>query len=299
MTAIIVLGMHRSGTSCLAGMLAAGGLASAGDAVRNWDNARGHHEMLDAVRLDEQVLAHSGGHWLSPPAAVRWTDEHAAMRDRLLRAQIDGRPALLKDPRMLLTLPFWRASEVPFHVIAIVRHPLAVARSLESWRGTPLADGIALWSAHNRALAGDRARYGYPLIDFDAPKPDVVAAVIAACRAFAPVFDEAALAAAYEEHLVHHDDGDAPVVPGLADAVALYRELGGSSSAARRAFPRSELAELERLLGAGEIAAAVARAREALASIADAAAVMVPVVTSLLRHRAHDAAAALIAEHAT
>ena len=78
--------MHRSGTSCLAGMLAAGGLASAGDAVRNWDNARGHHEMLDAVRLNEAVLAHSGGHWLSPPAEVRWTDEQAAARDRLLRA---------------------------------------------------------------------------------------------------------------------------------------------------------------------------------------------------------------------
>src|SRR6476620_7207833 len=120
MTAIVVLGMHRSGTSCLAGMLAAGGVASAGEAVRNWDNARGHHEMLDVVRLNEAVLAHSGGHWLSQPTTVRWTDEHAATRDHLLSAQIDGRPALLKDPRMLLTLPFWRASPVPFHAIGIV-----------------------------------------------------------------------------------------------------------------------------------------------------------------------------------
>src|SRR6476646_1918634 len=96
-SAIVVLGMHRSGTSCLAGMLAAGALASAGEAVRNWDNARGHHEMLDVVRLDEAVLAHSGGHWLSAPTAVRWTDEHARARDRLLEARVVGRPALLKD----------------------------------------------------------------------------------------------------------------------------------------------------------------------------------------------------------
>jgi Flp pilus assembly protein TadD len=297
-TAIVVLGMHRSGTSCLAGMLAAGGLASAGDAVRNWDNARGHHEMLDAVRLDEQVLAYNGGHWLSPPASVRWTDDHAAIRDRLLRAQIAGRPALLKDPRMLLVLPFWRASQVPFHVIAIVRHPLAVARSLETWRGTPLVDGVALWSAHNRALAADRASRAYPLIDFEAPKPAVVTAVIAACRAFAPAFDEAALAAAYEEQLVHHDDGDAPALPGLADAVALYRAVGGKPAASRRAFPRGDLAAIDRLLGAGDAAAAVARARQALASITDAAAVMVPVVTALVRHRAYDEACAVIAEHA-
>jgi len=297
-TAIVVLGMHRSGTSCLAGMLAAGGLASAGDAVRNWDNARGHHEMLDAVRLNERVLAHSGGHWLAPPADVRWTDEHAAARDRLLREDIDGRPALLKDPRTLLTLPFWRASHVPFHVIAIVRHPLSVARSLESWRGTPLVDGVALWMAHNRALAGDRAIRRYPLIDFEAPKADVVAAVVAACRAFAPAFDEAALAAAYEEQLVHHDDGDAPTLPGLDDAVALYRMLGGESQPTRRAFPRGELAGVEALLRTGDTTAALTRARQALAAIADAAAVMVPIVTTLARHRAYDAARALIAEHA-
>src|SRR5690348_5410707 len=121
--------MHRSGTSCLAGMLAAGGVASAGNAIRNWDNARGHHEMLDVVRLNEAVLAHSGGHYLSPPAVVTWTDEHAAARDHLLATPVDGHAPLLKDPRTLLVLPFWRASAVPFQAVGIVRHPLAVARS--------------------------------------------------------------------------------------------------------------------------------------------------------------------------
>ncbi len=301
--AIVVLGMHRSGTSCLAGMLAAGGLASAGEAVRNWDNARGHHEMLDAVRLNEAVLAHSGGHWLSPPAEVRWTDEQAAARDRLLRARIDGRPALLKDPRTLLALPFWRASGVPYHVLGIVRHPLAVARSLESWRGMPLAEGVALWSAHNRALAEDRARHGYALVDFEQPRAAVVAAVVAACAPLAPALDEAALAGAYEEHLVHHDGGDAPAVAGLDEAVALYRRLAGigigaGSPAARPAFPRAELAAFARLLREGAIAAAIPPARAALASVTDAAAVLVPVVTSLVRHRAHAEARALVAEHA-
>ncbi|MGN6110823.1 MAG: hypothetical protein ACTHU0_37320, partial [Kofleriaceae bacterium] len=299
--AVVVLGMHRSGTSCLAGMLAAGRLASAGDAVRNWDNARGHHEMLDVVRLNEAVLAHSGGHWLSPPAEVRWTNEHAAARDRLLRAEIDGRPALLKDPRTLLTLPFWRASRVPLHVIGIVRHPLAVARSLESWRGMPLAEAIALWSAHNHALAADRARHGYALVDFERPKATVVAAVMAACAPLALAIDEAALADAYEEHLVHHDDGDAPAVAGLDEAVALYRALTGTgtgASAVRPAFPRAELDALARLLRARDLPAALQAARAALASVVDAAAVLVPVVTSLVRHRAHAEARALIAENA-
>ncbi|MCW5808550.1 MAG: hypothetical protein KIT31_39735, partial [Deltaproteobacteria bacterium] len=296
MTAIVVLGMHRSGTSCLAGMLAAAGAASAGEAVRNWDNARGHHEMLDAVRLNEAVLAHSGGHWLAPPVEVRWTDEHAAERDRLLRATVGGRPALLKDPRTLLALPFWRASEVPYRTVGIVRHPLAVARSLESWRGTPLAEGVALWTAHNLRLAGDRARHGDALVDFEQPK----AAVVAAVRAAFPELDPAALAGAYEEQLVHHDDGDAPAIAGLDEAIALYRELSGTrtspaASGPRTAFPRAELAAFAHLLEGGDAAAACERARIAAAAVADPAAVLVPVVAALVRHRAFAEARGVIA----
>ena len=291
MTAVVVLGMHRSGTSCLAGMLAAGGVASAGEAVRNWDNARGHHEMLDVVRLDEAVLAHSGGHWLSPPADVRWTAAHAEARDAVLRATIAGRPALLKDPRMLLVLPFWRASAVPFRAIGIVRHPLAVARSLAAWREMPLADGLALWIAHARALAADRAQHGYPVVDFEQPKDAVIAAVAAEFPA--------ADGSAYEEQLVHHDGGDPPVLAGLAEAEALYRELAGESARpARPAFPRDELAAFGERLVAGDTEAALAHARAALDAVADAAAVLVPVVTSLVRQRAYAGARALIGEHA-
>jgi len=299
-SAIVVLGMHRSGTSCLAGMLAAGALASAGEAVRNWDNARGHHEMLDVVRLDEAVLAHSGGHWLSAPPEVRWTEAHARARDQLLQARVGGRPALLKDPRMLLALPFWRASRVAFAAIGIVRHPLAVARSLECWRGMPLAEGVALWTAHNRALAADRAQHGTALVDFDQSREDVIAAVLAACAPLGAPIDEAALAAAYEDALVHHDAGAAPQVQGLAEAVALYEQLVGTKAPAdRAAFPRAAVDAFHRALREGPGALdAVAAAREALTQVRDAAAVLVPIVTALVKHRAHAEALALIAEHA-
>jgi tetratricopeptide (TPR) repeat protein len=384
--------MHRSGTSCLAGMLAAGGLASAGDAVRNWDNARGHFEMLDAVRLNEAVLAYSGGHWLSPPAEVRWTDEHAAARDRILSARIEtssnsrdrmgienaradrartgidrahagidgarssidrahvgidgartgigcahvgidgartidrtSRPALIKDPRTLLVLPFWRASAIPFHTIAIVRHPLATARSLESWRATPIDEGIALWRAHNEALRADRARHDYALLDFDAPRDVMIAHAIAAARSFAKDFDEDAFAGAYEDLLVHHDghldiapdiapDTAPGIAPGIApgnessdarngaalrDALALHAELVGSDAVHRqRSYPRASMRAFTAHLDARDHAAAIAGAREALASIDDASAVLVPIVTSLVRHRAFDDARALIDEHA-
>ncbi|HEY4177823.1 MAG TPA: hypothetical protein VGM90_13345 [Kofleriaceae bacterium] len=303
--------MHRSGTSCLAGMLAAGGLASAGETVRNWDNARGHHEMLDVVRLNEAVLAHSGGHWLQPVSEVRWTDEHATARDRILTARIEGRPALLKDPRTLLTLSFWRASAVPFFSIGIVRHPLAVARSLESWRGMPLAEGIALCTAHLRALAADQAAHGYPLIDFERPKHVVVAAVVRAIGSYGLTVDVAPLAAAYEEALVHHDDGDVPDHIDLGEGVAVYRALMGRAYDARivstdeddsndlivrpsGAFPRAALAAFDLHLRDGNAADALTTARAALVAIPDAMAVLVPLVVSAIRHKAYATARALL-----
>jgi hypothetical protein len=95
MPAIVVLGMHRSGTSCLAGILDALGVRPPGPVVRNWDNAHGHFEATEAIRLDEDVLAHSGASWLKAPAQVAWTSDHAVRRDRLLALD----DALIKDPR--------------------------------------------------------------------------------------------------------------------------------------------------------------------------------------------------------
>jgi len=164
----------------------------------------------------------------------------------------------------------------------------------------PLVEGVALWAAHNRALAADRARHGYALLDFEAPREAFVASLLEACAAFgATSLDEVAIAAAYEEQLVHHDVGDAPAVAGLDDAVALYRQLVGEGAiAARRRFPRAELAAFERQLHGGALADALASARAALAAVTDASAVLVPVVTALVRRRANAEARALISEQA-
>jgi tetratricopeptide (TPR) repeat protein len=231
---------------------------------------------------------------------VRWTAEHAAARERLLSTAIDGRPALLKDPRTLLTLPFWRASSVPFHAIAIVRHPLAAARSLVAWRGMTLAEGLALWSAHNRALMTDRLQHEYPLIDFEGSREEMIAAVSAACHGFAPVIDAVAMAAAYEERLVHHDGEALPAIPGLADAEDLYRQLTGrvaGSMTTRRTYPHAAWAAFAEAVEAGDGARAVLAARAVADGIADVAAVLVPMVAALLRRRWNEQARVLVEDH--
>jgi len=298
MTAILVLGMHRSGTSCIAGMLQASGVASAGPAVRNWDNARGHHEALALVRLNETVLARSGGHWLAAPGELRWTEDDERERERLLSTPLDGRAPLLKDPRTLLCLAFWRAARTPFHALGVVRHPLSVARSLASWRALPLEQGLALWSAHNRALLADQRAHGYPLIDFERAPVEVVAAVGRACARFGLAPDVARLAGAFDEHLVHHDD-EAETLAGLAEPLELHAQLvaraeGAGPRARRRPFPRASMVAFERELAARDVPRALAAAREALARTAAADAVLVPVVAALSRAQAFAEARALV-----
>ena len=282
-----------SGTSALAGMLQAAGVASAGPAVRNWDNARGHFESLALVRLSEAVLARSGGHWLAAPHELDWAHEHERERDRLLAEPIDGRPALLKDPRTLLVLPFWRATTVPFRALGIFRHPLAVARSLATSRGLALGEGLALWSAHNQALLADHRAHGTALVDFELPRAEFVARVGELCRELGSPVEERRLAEAHQERLVHHD-GEEPESEGalaeLAQALELHRELVHAAGNAR---------PITRALAEGALERALAAARAALARTGDPAAVLVPVTSALLRARAFAPAEALLAEHAS
>ena len=280
--AIVVLGMQRSGTSCLAGMLAALGATPPGPVVRNWENPRGYFEALSAIRLNEEVLAHSGGHWLHAPPAVRWTTAQAQARDVLLA----DRNALLKDPRSLLTLPFWQSGTPQPRWIGIIRHPLAVAHSLLAWRQMPLAEGLALWRAHNVPLLEFHAACDFPLLDFELPGPEFIATVATAAERLGLPVELDRLRAVYAHELVHHGREG-----GADDAtVTLYEQLrarclksSATVQSVRPPFPWEALADLP-------------QARAAVLAAADPTAVIVPLIARLLNRKQAAAAVALLHE---
>src|ERR1700677_1412469 len=107
----LVLGMHRSGTSALAGALEAMGLrVGPGEDVMPADiaNPEGYYELWSVVRADDDLLADFGGRWDSPPDFTKdWSDGDVAQEFvRTMRAHLselfDGERYLLKDPRMSL-----------------------------------------------------------------------------------------------------------------------------------------------------------------------------------------------------
>jgi len=162
---VLVLGMHRSGTSALAGALEALGfeIGPEADVMPADDgNPEGYFELLSVVRANDDLLAHFGGRWDSPPDfASDWTEDAVALEfvesARVLVGELfesDG--YLLKDPRISILLPLWRkVTDDQDCAIVIVRDPLEVAASLSRRNGLPTLTGLALWAAYNRAMLRD------------------------------------------------------------------------------------------------------------------------------------------------
>ena len=106
---IAVLGMHRSGTSCVTGSLQNYGLFLGEHSTWNRYNTRGNRENQSIVDLNDKVLASSGGDWLEPPTRVVWQEEHL-QEARSILAEYKKQPLFgFKDPRTLLTLAGWQS----------------------------------------------------------------------------------------------------------------------------------------------------------------------------------------------
>jgi hypothetical protein len=164
---ICVLGMHRSGTSCLTGSLEEAGLPLGNCHTWNPFNLKGNRENQDFVDLNDEVLAANGGAWDKPPPRVVWSPEHLE-RARQLVEQAEGKTLFgFKDPRTLLVLDGWKAACPNLQFVGIFRHPESVASSLMSRSEMPRDESFALWYRYNQALYKEYKRQAFPLLCFD------------------------------------------------------------------------------------------------------------------------------------
>jgi len=183
---VFILGMHRSGTSCLTGSLEQCGLNLGAVQRSGKHNARGNHERKEVEQLHDQILKLNGGSWNAPPQRIQVHPYHTEKMQALLHELDAARPAGVKDPRMLLVLEEWeRIAPPPIALIGTFRHPMAVARSLAERNGMPLAQGIELWRRYNELLVVRHRKGSFPLVEFRLDDPDAYCAVVASAAAHA------------------------------------------------------------------------------------------------------------------
>lgn len=159
---ILVLGMHRSGTSALSALLVRAGLDAPQDLMPATPaNPSGYWESLGAMQLNDQMLQHLGSEWasaktlsghgweLNEPAAREW---RVGLLSLLHSSYPAGGRAVLKDPRLCVLLPGlrpWLESMLISCVVFLpVRHPAEVAASLHVAEGTPRGQALLLWLGH-------------------------------------------------------------------------------------------------------------------------------------------------------
>ena len=168
---VVVLGMHRSGTSVVARIINLLGLPLCrdDDLHSGPDNPTGHWESESLIKFNDRLLKMFGGSWAFPPNMSRnWENAPpaAALHGegvRVFRRAYPREEWVWKDPRACLTLPFWRTvwEESPV-VVFVSREPLEIYLSLLKREGLGKAHCIALWERYTRStLLG---AHGLPIV---------------------------------------------------------------------------------------------------------------------------------------
>jgi len=169
MSAVCIIGMHRSGTSVITGLLRAQGLEIGNEDCllgAHESNPTGHFEHRGFLEINEALLARLGGAWDTPvglPADWRTDPRFTDLSERGARLvgslACSPHPWGWKEPRPTLLLPFWQALVPELRYVICIRNPMEVAQSLARRNGFPMPHAIDLWLHYTRAaLAFTRGR---------------------------------------------------------------------------------------------------------------------------------------------
>ncbi len=165
--AIVVLGMHRSGTSALCGSLREAGLYLGqvlDHSIRS--NPKGLQEAPSLLYMHEDLLRTNGGSWDNPPPKPVWGKLHESVRDLFIESRKSQSIWGFKDPRTLFTLHGWLEVCPELQAAGIFRHPAAVAKSLQQRNGFSIAKGLHIWTVYNQKLLEWTDVLDLPIIEF-------------------------------------------------------------------------------------------------------------------------------------
>lgn len=245
-TAVLIVGMHRSGTSALAGVLGKLGIPLGNRLLEpGEDNPKGYWEHREVVAVHERLLQSIGSRWddvralpsdwLSGEAGARAA---ASLQDIITRDFSGQSVWAVKDPRLCRFLPLWLKvlgeMKITPVVLFIAREPAEVSASIEArdhWT-SPLGEMLWLRNVTDAIVASTHLAREAIIFDDLLSQPEQVARralsrMEIAVPASPPKLAEDAVASFVDQSIRHHRrDAKAAPGPGFAKiAHDLYEAL--------------------------------------------------------------------------
>lgn len=241
---VVVLGMHRSGTSAITRGLEALGV-NLGDRLlpaHAETNEKGFFEDAEIYNINLELLAALDTDWdIAPPVLpLDFTAENVVKQKKraidVLNWKLENLGTFgFKDPRVARLLPFWQeifeCVDATVHYLIVTRHPMSVAKSLNSRDGFSGDRCHALWLDYVTASILHTENQPRIIVDYDIFLEDPASQLSRIAKALSLSFDpESAATQEYirgflEQRLRHskfefHDLISAPDVSN--EMVAIY-----------------------------------------------------------------------------
>jgi hypothetical protein len=165
-TGVIILGMHRSGTSLAAEIAHRWGAYIDTSLLleTNDGNPGGYWEHRPLVELNDKLLATVHSSWKVPPSDdgqrhLARLARKGSFRDRARRLLATLNPNqsvwLWKDPRLCILLPFWKEIWGSVVYLVPVRDPMAVSSSLCARGDFSMPSALLLWQKYMSTVISD------------------------------------------------------------------------------------------------------------------------------------------------
>jgi len=155
-TCILVLGMHRSGTSALTGVLSLLDIYLGSELMKaNFANKKGYFENNILYKINESLLSQINSAWddvFYDENKLENITELSELKKAIKKEFEYADIFAIKDPRLVFLFPIYKKVleelKIDIKIILPYRNPIEVANSLSKRNNMPLEKGMLLWAYH-------------------------------------------------------------------------------------------------------------------------------------------------------
>ena len=163
---VIILGMHRSGTSTVAGILHLNNIIM-GTYENFWprplkQNPKGFYENYNFRKINDQILEYSGYHTKSYSPDLPEVKVSPKINKKMRRLVGDSLENFSdwgwKDPRTCFTVKYWvdvidqLGYKNKIKIVFVTRRADSVARSLKKRNDLPILNGLKIWELYSKSI---------------------------------------------------------------------------------------------------------------------------------------------------